>query len=329
MVSRVMLSVVARIAEQFAPAKPVGLPVWLDSLDSVYRVPVKARSTCLRVLQACRDTVAWAGLGATTADLNPDLVEGLARHWQEGRAAATVNGLLRGLRAGCNHAILRGWLVINPFEVCSPWVVEAVPRRRAFLGRADVRRLLDALAMARDWSGRRLHALASVWAYAGLRRDEALLLEWVDVTLSGPSPSIEVRPHFVARNRRVGLKTPSSVGVVPICRELVDVLTRWRASVPRGVAWVFPGVRLDGPWTGGRGGRRAGDALRDAAEAIGLSGVTPHVLRHSCATFLRGACGLSPEQARRVLRHGSAGVQEHYLHIDLDAIAATIAPVVY
>ena len=138
--------------------------------------------------------------------------------------------------------------------------VEARTRHHA---RTEVARLLELLAAERaDWIGGRLHALAATVALTGLRRDEALRLRVEDVHLA--EGYLAVRGH----GRR--LKTRASAQPVPLPDQLVAVLADW---LPRtGSEWVFPGVRRQGPWTGGAIGSRGSTPSRPLAGAWGSSG---------------------------------------------------------
>lgn len=314
-----------RLADSCCPAQSVPLATWFLALKADYQVPRRARSTCDRVLQAARDAIDLAGPEATTFDLTPDLVDRLARLWSATRAAATVNGLLRALRASCHLALTRGWLRWSPFHLGGPWQPDPLTRPRRFLTAQEVGRLLDHLGRASDWPGRRLHALASLWAYTGLRRDEGLRLEWVDLHLD--EALLEVKPKYVSRNRRVGAKTAASVALVPMPDELVRVLRAWRLEVPASVPWVFPGVRLRGPWGDGMRDRRPAAALRAAGLACGLPDVTPHVLRRSLATALRGHWDLSQEQVRQLLRHSDLETQRYYVCRDLITLSEAVREV--
>ena len=225
-----VVALLRRLASVFAPPVPVTLEAWVADLVELYRPPRRASSGSYRVLQACRDAAAMAGPGALTADLTEDLVRRLTDWWAEDRRAATVNGLLRGLRVGCNHAVARGWLVLSPFDEIAPWRDERLDppeggHRRA-LTRLEVGRLLGWMATRQGWEWRRLYTIAMMLAYAGLRRDECLRLEWTDLRLDDPTPWILVTPKWVPRNRRVGAKTPGSSGPVPVAPPLASARTR-------------------------------------------------------------------------------------------------------
>jgi integrase len=167
---------------------------------------------------------------------------------------------------------------------------------------------------AESWEGGRLHTLAAVLAYTGVRKMEALRLRVEDVDL--------VRGFvFVAPNGRP-LKTPGSEAPVPCPAALLRILRDW---IPRcGSEWLIPMKSRKGPWTNGTNGKRPTDLLRAAGLAAGVEGFTPLSLRHSLATHLAGFWGLKERQVQMVLRHTTSRTQRRYIHPDLANLAALV-----
>lgn len=298
-----------------AGARPVPIAAWAEEVNRLYAG--KAKSTRLRTGQALREAAAIAeeaaGGAATTASLGPELVARLAA--REGRSSTTA-GLLRALRAAYRIAVDRGWADPAAFKKCEWSVPDCDPEgpRKKHHARADVARALAHLrAHANTWDGHRLYCFLAVLAYTGLRRNEALCLRWEDVDLE--------RGFVFVRPRRK-LKTKKSAAPVPVPAALARVLAGWRTRC--GSEWVLPGARRAGPWTGGKCGDRAGDRLKAAALEVGVSGMTPHTLRHSLATHLKGYWGLSSEQVRMVLRHTTERTQAYYVHDDLANLGAMV-----
>jgi integrase len=119
--------------------------------------------------------------------------------------------------------------------------------------------------------------------------------------------------RIVARRR---LKTLASEAEIPIAPELAAILQTW---IPRtGSEWLFPGVRRFGPWTGGKCGERACDRLRQAGEAVEVSGFTLQSLRHTFATHARRRWGISELELADILRHTSPRTQQLYIRPDPD-----------
>ena len=290
---------------------PVPLTDWAAAVLEVY-ASRPGPSTRYKMRQVLGELLALAAPDATTAALGPDLV---ARIAARPGAASTTAGLLASLRAACRLGAERGWLTHATVRACR-WTVPADPPKARWHSRADVARVLGWLGDRSDtWPGGRLYAFGCLCAYAGLRRSEALHLRVADCDLV--AGILSVRPH------ERPLKTLGSCAAVPLPGALAAVLTAW---LPRcGCPWVVPCLRRSGPWTGGCCGKRAGDQLRMAGEACGVSGFTPHSLRHSLATHLAGHWGLSRGQIRLVLRHSSEAMQTVYVHRDLADLTAAVA----
>ena len=272
-----------------------------ERVNLLYSGPAHAPRTASKM----RKTLALvAGLGVTTT---ADLTTELAARFVAARAAtvtaATVRGDLAYLSAVCSLAVEEGWLQTAPrFHRVRPRPGRSrAPTVHAI---ADIGRLLETLeSRSATWCGGRLYALAATVAYTGLRRDECLCLSTSDVDCTAGLIRI------VARHR---LKTVGSEAPVPIPPPLHPILHTW---LPRCASeWVFPGVRLRGPWTGGACGTRACDQLRRAGEELGIAGLTLASLRHTFATHARRDWGLSDIELADVLRHTSPQTQRWYVH---------------
>ena len=298
---------------------PIPLPRWGELVEAHYRGA--AKTTRLRAAQAVREAIALSPPGATTTDLTPELVARLAAYRSAERRPATIDGLLRAFRAACSVAVAAGHLADLPFGPATPWpsLRSVAPLRSRHHSREALGRVLAHLeAGSRSWEGGRLHALTAVLCYCGLRRSEALRLRVEDL-------DFEIGVIRVVRRAGRPLKTVASEAAVPMPESLLEILGRWASRT--GSPWLFPGVTRRGPWTGGMAGKKAGDRLRRAGEAAGVAGVTPHTLRHSLATHLRGWWGLSPKQIQMILRHSNQYTQELYCHEDLANLGALVRDV--
>ena len=168
---------------------------------------------------------------------------------------------------------------------------------------ADIGRLLETLeSRSATWTGGRLYALAATVAYTGLRRDECLCLSTADVD-SPRAPDVQDRKRLKTVALRQSGAHPATA----------PPDSAYLAS-QNGSEWVFPGVRLRGPWTGGACGTRACDQLRRAGAELGIAGLTLASLRHTFATHARRDWGLSDIELADVLRHTSPQTQRWYVH---------------
>ena len=176
--------------------------------------------------------------------------------------------------------------------------VEAIPPERIEVMRAlllEPGRLRDA-------------ALVSVLAYAGLRPQEALALEWRHV---------RERTLLVERALSDGelkvLKNRRQPRTVTLLAPLREDLAAWHAIAPSGGP-VFP--------SGSGGFWRASDwrnwrkrIYRPVAEAVGIDGARPYALRHAFASLLIHEGRLSVVEIAAQLGHNPTVCLDTYAHV--------------
>lgn len=296
---------------------PIPFEEFTTRVLALYQPPLRAPLT-LQKMRLVLSTLATVPGIATTADLTTDRMALYLALRGRTVCATTLVGEVGYLRSLCAFAVAEGYLDRPP-----QWR-RILPRRSAPLGPgahepAEIGRLLDHLeAHSLGWQGHRLYALTALVCYTGLRRAEALHLQVGDVRLAE-------RLIWVVPRRR--LKTEASAAPVGIAPELSPILAAW---VPRtGGAWLFPGARRRGPWTGGAKDSRALERLQAAARAVGIGRITWRSLRHTVATHGLRRCGMSREEVRDLLRHADVTTQRHYLHRDLDALARSVEGLSY
>jgi integrase len=208
---------------------------------------------------------------------------------KRGRSAGTARRELGVLRAAINYAHRAG-RITRPVAVELPERPE--PRDR-WLTRDEVARLLKA---SRTPQGRLYMPLfIHLGLYTGRRKETILSLRWPQVNLDAQTINFEIAGRRRTNKRR---------GIVPIPSRLLLHLKRaWRRGTDMGYV-----LHIDG--------RRIGDIKKGfaaACERAGLSGVTPHTLRHTTATWLMqrgtdpwvaaGFLSMSMETLQRVYGH--------------------------
>jgi integrase len=147
----------------------------------------------------------------------------------------------------------------------------------------------------------------------GLRRSELIALDWADLELAGPRPTLLVRRGKGGKPRRQPL-APT------LARELARLQAARHAPSEAPVFCGLEGKRLQPTILAA--------IIRRAAERAGLEKrVTAHTLRHSAATWLRQESG----DARLVaayLGHADLSTVSRYAHVapkELHEAAAALA----
>lgn len=282
--ARRMLRELRRDAAEFR--RYVGLADVFRSYASSLRLRGKANSVGQAEIHLNLLTRHY-GRGFNAAALTAVDVDGFVRkRRREGRAAASVNGSLRYLRAALRHAGLEA-----PVKLLRE--TRQVPR---ILRAEDVQRLLDAAREPID-------VVVLLAAKAGLRHQEILHLQRADVDLETQTVHVSAKEGW----------TPKShyERVVPFSDRLRERLARHIAALvdPSPYAWLFPG--LDG---GCRS--NVGTPIREAFKTAGLykPETKPglHQLRRTWASTLL-ANGVDIETVRELGGWSSLDVVQRYL----------------
>ena len=159
-----------------------------------------------------------------------------------------------------------------------------------------------------DFQAARDTALFALLYGAGLRIAEALALDLGDAPLPG---------------RDAALRVTGKGGK----ERVVPVLPAVRAAIADYLKHRGPGAATDPLFLGARGKRLdaagAQRALRDFRRLAGLpEHATPHALRHSFATHLRGA-GADLRSIQELLGHASLSTTQRYTAVDAAGLLAT------
>lgn len=157
--------------------------------------------------------------------------------------------------------------------------------------RAEVEHMLS--LPADDWEGIRDRAMMELLYSSGLRASELISLQLKDIGID---------QVFIAKGKR---SKPRMVPITPTASHWLQQYID-RCSI-KGVLWQrindLPFTRLD-----------LYDIVVRYAKKAGLCDVTPHTLRHACATHLLNA-GADLRLIQEVLGHSSISSTQRYTHL--------------
>lgn len=228
---------------------------------------------------------------------------------QQGRAPATVKRTVVAVRS------LHRFLAVEGHRDADPTAAVAVPRTPAGVPKAlseeEVTRLLDAV-VGEDVRARRDRAILEVLYGTGLRIAELVGLSMADLDLE----------DRVLRAFGKGAKER----LVPLGRLATEALEAWLDPDTRGSLLRRGGRRIDAEavFLNLRGGRltRQGAWLvvRRYGDEVGLGDrLTPHVLRHSCATHLLDH-GADIRMVQELLGHASVSTTQIYTKVSTERL---------
>jgi integrase len=208
----------------------------------------------------------------------------------------------------------------RPIPITLPQQSE--PRER-HLTRSEAARML-AGALGWDKEGNRHHyrinrhlaRFVLIGLYTGTRHEAILRLQWIANTSGG---HVDIDDGIVYRRPRTSVETSKRKPPLPIAPRLLPHLRRWRRLTTRFLI----------EWNGLPIASQERRAWRRARELAGLStDVTPHVLRHTCATWLLQS-GVSIYDVAGVLGCSEAVVRKTYGHHAKDHLRGAVAAFSY
>lgn len=265
-----------------------------------------------------RDLARYAGWladerGRTVLDATEsDVVAHIALLRGEGKAPASVKRASVSVRSLHRFLVEEGHRADDPSaEAEQPRVPAGLPKP---LSEEEVGRLLAAPVGDDPWA-RRDRAILEVLYATGIRVSELVGLSMGDLVLD----------DFLARVFGKGSKER----IVPLGEHAMQALTAWLA--PEGRAAVVP-VRwarrgdAEAVFLGARGGRLsrqgAWDVLQRYGRQLGFADrLSPHVLRHSCATHMVDH-GADVRVVQELLGHASVRTTQVYTKVSTERLWA-------
>ena len=232
----------------------------------------------------------------------------------QGVAAGTINKEIGLMSAAITWAQRElEWDLANPWR--SRFLREP-PGRTRWLTLEEADRLLTAARQGRSQAY--MPAFILLCLHTGLRRDEALELEWSRVDLGR-------NRLFLGALDQKGKHT-SEIPINALAREALLQRANFRATHCPDSPWVFAhesGKRITGIYRG----------FKAACAKAGITDCHPHDLRRTCGSWLIQG-GTDVARVARILRHADVRVTARvYAHLrtedledDLAALAERLAP---
>lgn len=284
-------------ADWLARKKESTAPSHYRTLESAWRVHVEPR---------------WGRVSVADVDLL-GVEAWVAAMSRDGSGATTVlraQGVLSGILA---DAVKGKRLAANPCKG-----IENLPRKTArrhvYLSADDVQRLADESGEHR--------ALVMVLAYCGLRWGEAIGLRVADVEFLRRRLTVSANAVQLGVWHAVGPTKGRQARSVPVPGFVLDELSRQCSGKAPGDV-VFPG--RDGGYL--QRPKSATGWFQAAVKRAKVQAITPHDLRHTCASLAVSA-GVNVLALQRMLGHKSAKITlDTYADLfddDLDAVAVSL-----
>lgn len=253
------------------------------------------------------------GSGVEMGDVDEAVVEAYVVALRAGGLApASVKRAVVAVRSLHRFLAGEGWAPRDPARaVGAPPVPQGLPKA---LTEAEVTALLDAVA-GDEPLARRDRAILEVLYSTGMRISELVGLDLSDVDLE------------VGQLRALG--KGGKERLVPVGRLAAAALARWLEGGGRPVIaperWARRGD-AEAVFLNARGGRLsrqgAWGVVRRYGDVVGLSDrLSPHVLRHSCATHMLDH-GADIRAVQELLGHASIATTQVYTRVSLERLRA-------
>ena len=210
---------------------------------------------------------------------------------------ATVNDNLTLLRGMLRRAVEWGYISLNPAQGVKR--LKAPARKPRFLSREEGANLLE--VAPDEWK-----ALIAAGLYAGLRSGELMNLQWQDISMKNRTITIQPKDDWQPKNRKVR--------VIPISTKLLGYLQKH----PRHISSPYVFCQPDGVKRS-----RVHKNLPRIAERVGLTNVTPHILRHTFASWLVME-GADLATVQKLLGHSDITTTMIYAHLASDHVKAAV-----
>jgi integrase len=290
----------------------------LHWIDTSLQASERKRNTKVMYAGVARTHILGSSLAGVTLDrVRPSHVEGwVVELRRKGLAESTIRSAYTILRAVLDTAVRDGALATNP--------AAAIRRPRVTAEEAPHLTPAQVADLLRAAEGSRYAPLFALLVHTGLRRGEALALQWSDVDLA--KGILRVRGTLSRIDGELTVtepKTARSKRFVLISEPAERMLRRVHAAQAEerrlaGSAWRQTGFVFTTEFGEPCNPRNAFRALRAAATKAGLPHAGLHTLRHSAASVMLTR-GVLLKVVSDILGHSSIAITgDIYGHVSPD-----------
>ena len=308
-------------ANTFIAPNKVTLNDWIQNWLNIYVKPTVRLKTYEGYADIARLHICpFLGSYQLQSIMPADIQTLLNQKAASGLSKRTLQYIVSTLRPALKQAVLDGLIIRNPAEAVKlPRGLKPSTPKRA-LSRDDVRKLL-----IETEANQKLDLAIRVLLETGMRIGELLALSWDDVNFNTGTISVSKSLSSTKSEGRIitSPKTASSIRTIPLTSSLVHKLMQWKANQAEerlligedylksdAVFTMLFGNRMRQEWLS--------DNLRKAANKAGVTGCSPHILRHTFASRLMES-GVDIKTAQELLGHSSSRmIIEIYAHSSED-----------
>jgi integrase len=288
--------------------RPVVGPRYPDEFSVAEALTIYADRHAARLIGAARVGFAMTRLLEWWRDRRVDAIrpetcrQYLQHRVRAGVRPGTVARELVVLRAAVNYSVKNGYLTAAPFVE----LPQKQPGRDRWLTRSEAARLLRASRLQPSVR-HHLPLFIRIALYTGARRGAILGLRWSQVDLDRGRIDFNEPGRAPTNKRRP---------IIPIPMQLLVALRASRRRSDSDFVLSYCGRRI----------RTVQHALAAACRRAEIRGVSSHVFRHTCGTWMAQA-GVDLHQIAGWLGHTSARTTELYSHHHPDYFKAAKAAI--
>lgn len=278
-----------------------------DYLDKFYYPQIKETHRSADIVYQMLNTFFVPMFGDTyLSAIDPQkLEEWKIKRLKAGIKKATINRNLAAFKASINHAVESKIITNNPVASIKLYK-KADDERSRYLTEDERRRFFENLTKFPLI----FQTVVKIAIYSGLRRREALTLEWRDVYLEGQHPYLTVRNE----NAKNGVSRS-----LPLNRTLHEALILWKKKAFNSNSALL----FANPETG----ERYHDFRKKWTRLCKMSEIDDfrwHDMRHEFATSLLKS-GIDLYTIQKLLGHLDSDMTKRYTHIADKMLAAAVA----